>query len=117
MRLGLGGLAESLGPPVPARQPLPRVDPTQSSERSSVDTPSRGRGRVCGEVRIGQTGRSRAGGDRPMGTVSGERPIGAASFRQQSTQASCQTPPRPAPPPFRRPPALVSNDPVTTPGA
>ena len=48
------------------------------------------------EVRISQTGRSRAlGGERPMGTatyggkgfkertrVTGERPIGAASFRQ-----------------------------------
>ena len=54
----------------------------------------------------GQAGRGRAqGGERPMGTaadggkgfkgraaVSGERPIGAASCRQQHNRASCQTP-------------------------
>ena len=65
-----------------------------------------GRGRECKEVRIGTTGRTRVLADeRPMGTstcggkvfkektrVSGERPISATSFRQQSMQA-------PPPPP------------------
>ena len=32
--------------------------------------------------------------------VSGERPIGTASCRQQHTQASCQTPPSNPHPPF-----------------
>ena len=59
----------------------------------------------------GDTGRLRAlGAQRLMGTatyggngfnqwtrVSGEGPIGAASCRQQSTQASCQAPPPPTP--------------------
>ena len=62
----------------------------------SVGTTDQGKGRVCREVRIGQTGRSRAlGSERPIGTTtyrgkrfkertSAERPIGAASFRQPS---------------------------------
>ena len=54
------------------------------------------------EVRVGQAGKWRAQG-RPMGAatfggkgfkervrVSGERPIGATSCRQQYTQATCQ---------------------------
>ena len=59
--------------------------------------------RECREVRTGKTGRSRArGGDRqwaPLPTqgkgfkqrtrVSGDRPIRAPGFRQQTTQASC----------------------------
>ena len=83
----------------------------QGQPRGSVGTAYQGKGRVCKEGRIGQTGRSRAlggGGERPMGTTtcggkrskertcaSGERPMGAASFRQQSIQASCQPPPPP----------------------
>ena len=56
---------------------------------------------------MGQAGRRGSqGGERPMviaayggkglkekARVSGKRAIGAASFRQQSTQASCQAPP------------------------
>ena len=62
-----------------------------------------GKGRVSREVRIGQAGRGRAqGGDRPMGAaayggkgfkgraaVSGERPMGASSCRQQHDEVSC----------------------------
>ena len=63
------------------------------------------------QVRVSQAGSGRAhGGERRMGTatyggrrskerrrVSGERPMGATSFRQQFIQASCQSPP-PSPP-------------------
>ena len=73
----------------------------------SVGTTYQSKGRGCGEVRIGQAWRGGAqGGGRPMGTaayrgkgfkestrVSGDRPIGAASFRQQCIWLSC--PPSP----------------------
>ena len=69
--------------------------------------PPEGReGGVGGEDRPGGRGRAR-GGERPMGTapyggkgfngravVSRQRPVGAASCRQQHSQVSCQTPPQ-----------------------
>ena len=78
---------------------------TQSSDTGTVwglrghNLPREGE---CREVRKGKTGRARAlSCERPMGTatcggkgftertrVSGERPIGAASLRQQPMQAS-----------------------------
>ena len=78
----------------------------QAKSGGSVGTTSRGKGRGCGEVRIGQGGRGRAqGGERPMGAaacwgegfkgraaVSGDQPIGAGRCRQQHTQMSCQPP-------------------------
>ena len=94
------------------------ANPTQGSETAigwgTVRTTDPAKGRECREVRIGQAGRSRAlGGEGPMGTpacggrgfegraaVSGRRPIGAASFRQLSIQAS--TPPPPLPPGLQR---------------
>ena len=76
------------------RSPLPRVDLTRSSGGSpgaQLAQPTKGKGGECREVRTAQTGRSRAV---PIGTAasrgrgfmeraggSGERPIGAASFR------------------------------------
>ena len=81
----------------------------RDSSGALVGTTNQGKGRVSREVRIGQTGRVRAvGGEMPMGTAtyrgqwfkerkrrSGERPIGAASFRQQSTAGVM---PNPLPP-------------------
>ena len=76
----------------------------------SIDTdhqsPIQGKGTENREGKIGQGGRGRPqGGERPMGTtayggkgskgrarVSGDRPIGAASCRQeQHTMATCRT--------------------------
>jgi len=82
----------------------------QGQSRGSAGTLSQGKGRECWKVRIGKM--RALGGERPMGTPacgekgfkertrgSRKRPMGAANFRQQSTQASCQTlpslPPRP----------------------
>ena len=99
------------GPPPPGG-PLPSSSWTRhravnrGQSGGSIGTPSRGKGRVCGEVRIGQARRGRArGAERPKGTaacggrgfkgrarVSGERPIGAARCRQQHNPASCQIP-------------------------
>ena len=90
-------------PPPPHRA----LKPGQSG--GSVGTTSEGKGGVSREVRIGRGGRGRAQGcGRLMGTaayggkgfrgraaVSGDRPIGAASCRQQHNQASCQPPPPP----------------------
>ena len=87
-----------------ARVALLCVDLTQGKSGGSVGPTSRR------EVRIGQGGRGWAeGSERPMGTaacggkgfkgraaVSGERPIGAASCRQQHNQMSCYPP---SPPP------------------
>ena len=50
----------------------------------SIGTSYQEKGRVSGEVRIGQARRGRAQG--------GERPIGAASCRQQHNEVSCQIP-------------------------
>ena len=79
----------------------------QGQSGGTAGTTSQGKGTVSREVRIGQGGRGRAqGGGRPKGTtadegegfkgraaVSGERPMGAASCRQQHNHVSCQPPP------------------------
>ena len=56
----------------------------QGQSGGSVGTTAQGKGRECREVRIGQTGRSKA--------LWGGKPMGTASSRQQCSQASCQSP-------------------------
>ena len=68
------------------------------------------------------------GGERPMGAAagggrglkgrtrgSGQRPIGAARYRQQSIRAPCPPPPRPPPTPLTRSPAGQAGPPVDVP--
>ena len=99
-------------PPPPLDAPGQRRGPfpplcgsNTESFGGSVGTTSRGKGRGCREVRVGQ-----AEGERPMGTAacggrgceerargSGERPIGSARCRQPHNPAPCQSPPLPSP--------------------
>ena len=70
----------------------------QGQPCGSDGTTYQGKGRVSREIRIGQAGRARSmgaaaacgKGSKERARVSGERPIGAASCRQQYNQASCQ---------------------------
>ena len=75
----------------------------RDSPGAPLTPPPQGKGRGCRGVRIGQA-EGEGGGERPMGAaacggkgtrVSDERPNGAAGFRRQSAQASCNPhPPR-----------------------
>ena len=85
------------------------VSPHLLQGTASLRGPRDKEGRGSREVRVGQAGRGRAQcGERPMGAatdggkgfkertrVNGRRPLGAASFRRPSIQASCQPPPPP----------------------
>ena len=95
--VGDGSMKGCWGPPPPPTLggPLP------SSDRQGQSGGSIGTAEAKGEGGKGISKRPRMQrGERPMGIGfversrgSGERPIGAASFRQQSKQASCQTAP------------------------